>query len=157
MRKLYGNEDTGELVYSSDDKISQDRKVYYDQKQDAPEIGSVFTAYLCPPKKDGGDLIIGNIRNYTGYVKPNSRDYFGEVEVGKYYRMIVTAVHHKSNHNYFWCVPFRKVGANESKKYNLVRAENFLKIRRLAEWFVGFGEESDINKILYSLKDVSQK
>lgn len=98
----------------------------------SPEIGSIFTAKLDEePRKR--DYVLYPIKNWTGYVKLSPEFKNSSLTSGKYYRFIVTAVHSKNHHNYYYAIPFRKLNPTENTNFNYINPEQFLKIKRLAE------------------------
>lgn len=132
-----------EVVYSTEDSANV---VPLCERGYAPEIGSVFSSYLCPPRREGGDFRVMRIKNYTGYVRRG--DYFDnkDLRLKHFYRFIVTAVHSKGFHNYFYAVPFRELKEGESDELNLLNSEGFLKLKRFAERVFGLDFDRDYNK-----------
>jgi len=104
----------------------------------SPEVGSVFTARL-DIERGKKDYVTHIIKNFTGYVKNNKRNpqIMERLVEGDFYRFIVVAVHSEKRHNYFQIIPFREVGERESKNFNYLDPEGFLKIKKLAERLLG--------------------
>ncbi len=128
MRKLE------EIVFSSD----KNKKVYpLCGRGYAPEIGSVFSSFVGGRKDGRGDYVLYGFKNYTGYAKGG--EYIKEeLKEGEFYRFIVVSVHSLNFHNYFYAIPFRKLGENESHNINLLSPCDFLKIKKIAERLFGF-------------------
>jgi hypothetical protein len=133
------------IVYSTS---NCNNSPFYTERDDAPEIGGVFTARVIK-EREKEDLVLKEHNNYTGYIKHNNEDSL-RICPGGYYRFkVVAGPFKRKNHNYYYAIPLRRIRDSKNLNRNQINPSDYIMIQRLAEFLLGirFNRDKTISSL----------
>lgn len=136
------------------------------------EKGGVFTSkILCPidnhieVRDDRGkyifysagreDYLVNSFENYAGYIKKNSGLKFNLIPKKAYRFKVISELHQRQYHNFFYVTPLREIKDYKSEKLNYLDSRTSLLINKLGEFLLGLGWDKNSKKH-YVLKETQK-